>query len=95
MKLKGNEIITTDDHDIFSSYYNCRKSTTERRNAVFQGVVEAGGQMENAIKHRINTAAKVKEDENAKQWQQFSIINFVFHETLKSLSPAFLYISMV
>ena len=34
------------------------KSTTERRNAVFQGIVEAGGQMENAIKHRINVGDK-------------------------------------
>ena len=34
------------------------KSTTERRNAVFQGVVEVGGQTENAIKQRINAGDK-------------------------------------
>ena len=33
-------------------------STTERHNAVFQGIVEAGGQTENAIKHRINAGDK-------------------------------------
>ena len=42
----------------FYSYYDCWKSTTERHNAVFQGIVEADGQMENAIKHRINTGDK-------------------------------------
>ena len=30
-KLEGNEIISTDDCDIFYSYYDCWKSTTERR----------------------------------------------------------------
>ena len=54
VKLEGNEIISTDDYDIFYSYYDCWKSTTDRRSAVFQGIVEAGGQTENAIKHRIN-----------------------------------------
>ena len=50
VKLEGNEIITIDDYDILYSYYDCWKSTTERRNAVFQGIVEAGGQTENANK---------------------------------------------
>ena len=58
MKLEGNEIISTDDYDILYSYYDCWKSTTKRHNAVFQGIVEAGGQTENAIKHRINTGDK-------------------------------------
>ena len=40
VKLEGNEIISTDDCDIFYSYYDCWKSTTERRNAVFQGIAE-------------------------------------------------------
>ena len=56
MKLKGNKIISINDCDNFYSYYDCWKSTTERHNAVFQVLVEAGGQMENAVKHRINAA---------------------------------------
>ena len=51
VKLEGNEIL--DD-----SYCDCWKSTTERRNAVFQGIVEVGGQTENTIKNRINTGDK-------------------------------------
>ena len=58
VKLEGNEIISTDDYDILYSYYDCRKSTTERHSGDFQGIVEAGGQTENAIKHRINAADK-------------------------------------
>ena len=45
----------------FYSYYDCWKSTTERHNAVFQGVVEIGGQTENAIKHRINAKDKASD----------------------------------
>ena len=58
VKLEGNEIISIDDYDILFSYYDCWKSTTERHSAVFQGIVEAGGQTENAIKHRINAGDK-------------------------------------
>ena len=58
VKLEGNEIISTDNYDILYSYYDCWKCTTERHNAVFQGTVEADGQMENAIKHRINAGHK-------------------------------------
>ena len=52
LKLEGNEIISIDDCDIFYSYYDCRESTTERHDAVFQGTVEVCRQTENAIKHR-------------------------------------------
>ena len=66
VKLEGNQIISIDDCDIFYSYYDCWKSTTERRNAVFQGIVQAGSQTENAIKHRINAGDKAN-DANDKQ----------------------------
>ena len=56
VKLEGDEIISTDDYNILYSYYDCWKSTTERCSAVFQGIVEADGQTENAIKHRINAS---------------------------------------
>ena len=58
VKLEGNEIITVDDYNILYSYYDGWKSTTERRNAVFQRIVEAGGQMEDIIKHRMNNNDK-------------------------------------
>ena len=44
VKLEGNEIININDYDVLYSYYDCWKTTTERCNAVFQGIVEADGQ---------------------------------------------------
>ena len=78
VKLEGNEIISIDDYDILYSYYNCWKTTTERCNAVFQGLVEADGQTENAIKHRINATNKAN---NAKDQTVASIYDnrFCFH----------------
>ena len=58
VKLEGNEIISIDDYDVLFSYIDCWKCTTERHNAVFQGIVENDGQTENAIKHRINAGDK-------------------------------------
>ena len=58
VKLEGNEITSTDDYDVLYSYYDCWKTATERCNAIFQGIVEAEGQTENAIKHRINATGK-------------------------------------
>ena len=64
MKLEGNEIISIDDYDILYSYYDSWKCTTERHNAVFQGIVETDGQAENAIKHRINASNKASNASN-------------------------------
>ena len=61
VKLESNEIISIDDYDILYSYYDCWKCTTEKINAVFQGIVDADGQMENAIKHRINASDKTND----------------------------------
>ena len=58
VNLEGNEIISVDDYDILYSYYDCWKCKTERLNAVFQGIVEADSQTENAIKHQINVTDK-------------------------------------
>ena len=70
VKLEGNEIISIDDYDILYSYYDCWKTATERRNAVFQGIVETDGQTENAIKHQINATDKAN---NAKDQTVASI----------------------
>ena len=70
VKLEGNEIISIDDYDILNSFYDCWKTVTERRNAIFQGIVEADSQTENAIKHRINATDKAN---NAKDQTVASI----------------------
>ena len=78
VKLEGNEIISIDDYDVLYLYYDCWKCANESLNAVFQGVVEADGQTENAIKHRINAGDNAN---NAKDQTVASIYDnrFVFH----------------
>ena len=93
VKLEGNEIISIDDYDILYSYYDCWKTTTERHNAVFQGIVEADSQTENAIKHRINATDKAN---NAKDQTVASIYDNKFcipldFEILKSNLPLYQY----
>ena len=75
VKLKGNEIISINDYDVLYSYYDCWKCTTKRLNAVFQGIVEADDQTENAIKHRINAGNKAND---AKDQTVASIYNNKF-----------------
>ena len=93
VKLDSNEIISIDDYDILYSYYDCLKTTTERRNAVIQGIVEADGQSENAIKHRINATDKAN---NAKDQTVASIFDNCFcipldFEILESSLPLYQY----
>ena len=76
VKLEGNEIISIDNYDILYSYYDCWKCTTERLNAVFQGIVEADGQTENAIKHRINAGDKANDAKDQKCKGSNSSIKF-------------------
>ena len=93
LKLEGNEIISTDDYDILYSFYDCWKTATERRNSIFQGIVEAEGQTENAITHRINSGDKAN---NAKDRTVASIYDNGFcipldFEILESSLPLYQY----
>ena len=93
VKLDGNEIISIDDYDILYSFYDCWKTANERLNAVFQGIVEADGQTENAIKHRINATDKAN---NAKDQTVASIYDNHFcipldFELLESTIPFYQY----
>ena len=93
VKLEGNEIISTDDYDILYSFYDCWKCKTERLNTVFQGIVEADSQTENAIKHRINAGDKAN---NAKDQTVASIYDNRFcipldFEILESSLPLYQY----
>ena len=62
VKLEGNEIISIDDYNVLFSYIDSWKTATERRYAVFQGIVDADGQTENAIKHKINAGDNQSSD---------------------------------
>ena len=93
VKLKFNDIISTNNCDILYSYHDCWRSTTERFNNVFQSIVEVGSQTENAIKHRINAGDKAN-DANDKTVVQ--IVNNKFcvpldFEILESSLPFYQY----
>ena len=93
VKLEGNEIISINEYDILYSHYDCWKCSTERINAVFQGIVDADDQTENAIKHRINAGDKAN---NAKDQTVASIYDNRFcipldFEILESSLPLYQY----
>ena len=93
VKLDGNEIISIDNYDVLFSYIDSWKTATERRNAVFQGIVETDGQTENAIKHRINAGDKAN---NAKDQTVASIFDNKFcipldFEILETSLPLYQY----
>ena len=93
VKLEGNEIISIDDYDVLFSYVDSWKTATERCNAVFQGIVDADSQTENAIKHRINAGDKAS---NAKDQTVASIFDNKFcipldFEILETSLPLYQY----
>ena len=93
VKLESNEITSIDDYDVLYSYYDCWKTATERRNAIFQGIVEAEGQTENTIKHQINATDKAN---NAKDQTVASIYDNRFcipldFEILETSLPLYQY----
>ena len=87
VKLDGNEIISIDDYDVLFSYIDSWKTATERRN------VDADGQTENAIKHRINATDKannVKDQTVASIYDNRFCIPLDF-EILESSLPLYQY----
>ena len=93
VKLEDNEIISIDNYDVLYSYYDCWKTVTERHNSIFEGIFEAGGQTENAIKHRINATDKAN---NAKDQTVASIYDNRFcipldFEILETSLPLYQY----
>ena len=93
VKLEGNEITSIDDYDVLYSYYDWLKTAAERLNAVFQGIVQADGQMGIVIKHKINAGDKAN---NAKDQIVPSIYDNRFcipldFEILESSLPLYQY----
>ena len=93
MKLEGNEIVSIDNYDVLFSYIDSWKCKIERINAVFLGIVDADGQTENAIKHRINAGDKAND---AKDQTVASIFDNKFSipldfEILESSLPLYQY----
>ena len=58
VKFEGNEIMSTDDFDVFACYQDLWKTKSEKRNAIYQGIISYEGCTENCIKLRINAGNK-------------------------------------
>ena len=58
VKFERNEIMSTDDFDVFACYQDLWKTKSEKRNAIRQGIISSDGCMENCIKLRINAGDK-------------------------------------
>ena len=58
VKFEGNEIMSIDDFDVFACYRDLRKTKSEKRNAIRQGIISTDGSTDNCIKLRINAADK-------------------------------------
>ena len=58
VKFEGNEIMSVDDFDVFACYRDLWKTKSEKRNAIWQGIISTDGCTENCIKLRINAGDK-------------------------------------
>ena len=58
VKFEGNENLSVDDFDIFACYRDLWKTKSEKRNAIWQGIISNGGFTNNCIKLRINAGDK-------------------------------------
>ena len=58
VKFERNEILSIDDFDIFACYQDLWKTKSEKRNAIWQGIISNGSCTNNCIKLRINAGDK-------------------------------------
>ena len=58
VKFEGNQILRTDDFDMFTCYRDLWKTASEKKNTVRQGIISTDGCMLNCIKLRINAGDK-------------------------------------
>ena len=58
VKFEGNEIMSIDDFDIFVCYRDLWKTASEKKNAIHQGIISAGGFTLGCMKLRINAKDK-------------------------------------
>ena len=58
VKFEGNEIMSIDDFSVFACYGDLWKTKSEKKNAIWQGIISSGGCTNNCIKLRINAGNK-------------------------------------
>ena len=58
VKFEGNEIMSADNYDIFTCYRDLWKTTSEKKNAIRQGIISTDGCTINCMRLRINAGDK-------------------------------------
>ena len=58
VKFERNEIMSVDDYDVLACYRDLWKTKSEKRNAIWQGIISTDWCTENCIKLRINAGNK-------------------------------------
>ena len=58
VKFEGNETMSVDDYDVLACYRDLWKTKSEKKNAIWQGIISTDGCTENCIKLRINAGNK-------------------------------------
>ena len=86
VKFEGNEILSIDDFDIFACYRDLWKTASEKKNAVWQGIISTDGCSLNCIKLRINDATNAQDKAIADAYGNKFIIPLDF-EMLDSAAP--------
>ena len=90
VKFEGNEIMSVDDYDIFAFYRDLWKTKSEKRNAIWQGIISSDICMENCIKLRINAGDKNVGNKQDKAIADAYRNKFIIHldfEMLDSAAP--------
>ena len=90
VKLEGNEILSIDDFDVFACYRDLWKTKSEKKNAIWQGIVSSGGCTNNCIKLRINAGDKSTSNAQDKAIADAYRNKFLIHldfEMLDSAAP--------
>ena len=90
VKFEGNEIMSIDNYDIFTCYRDLWKTASEKKNAIFQGIISADGFTVNCMKLRINAkdkSALVMQDKAIADAYGNKFIIPLDFEVLDSLAP--------
>ena len=58
VKFEGNEIMSTDNYDIFTCYTDLWKTASEKKNAIHQGIISTDSFTVNCMKLKINAKDK-------------------------------------
>ena len=90
VKFEGNEIMSVNNFDVLACYRDLWKTKSEKKNAIWQGIISNDGCTENCIKLRINagdkSAGNAQDKAIADAYENNFIIPLDF-EMLDSASP--------